>query len=163
MLLRLDGKPFYIGKGGVDRHHAHEIEARSGCQCSKCQAIRDIWAQGRELEIHVVATLGSARDAYLMECELISQHHAILTNVNKSYRLSSGAYRLPASPLPAQGDELSVKEVAELAGAHRQTVRIAAMEGRLIVARRKGRRLEYVFRREDAERWAAAYRGEAQA
>lgn len=41
-----DGRKFYIGKGTGSRLFAHEVEARTGCECEKCQVIRGIWADG---------------------------------------------------------------------------------------------------------------------
>lgn len=41
-----DGRKFYIGKGTGKRLFDHEAEARTDCECEKCQVIRGIWASG---------------------------------------------------------------------------------------------------------------------
>lgn len=45
----MGGAVFYVGKGKGDRIDAHESQARIGVQSAKCDAIREIWANGEEI------------------------------------------------------------------------------------------------------------------
>jgi uncharacterized protein len=46
VLLRPDGRTFYVGKGIGNRVNQHENEARTACVCHKCRAIRKVWRTG---------------------------------------------------------------------------------------------------------------------
>jgi hypothetical protein len=53
----VSGVVFYVGKGtispswtNVERMDMHEVEARRGCDCLKCNAIRGIWDNGQQVD-----------------------------------------------------------------------------------------------------------------
>lgn len=62
---------FYVGKGKCGRIDAHEKEARSGAQTPKCQAIRDIEADGHSIIKRKVRWFSDEQDAYDFEASHI--------------------------------------------------------------------------------------------
>ena len=74
VLARPNGKPFYVGKGHGRRIHDHEMEARSGHRCHKCNAIRKIWKQGGEVQRYIVFTTDNEQEAYDYEEQMIALH-----------------------------------------------------------------------------------------
>lgn len=72
ILVRPNGKPFYIGKGKNDRVFYHEQEARSGHKCHKCNVIRKIWRNGGEVQRYTVFTTDDEQEAFEYEKELIT-------------------------------------------------------------------------------------------
>lgn len=73
VLLRPDGRPFYVGKGRGRRKESHETEARSGCECHKCRVIRKIWRQGHQVIKTIIYTTNREADAFRFEAELIAK------------------------------------------------------------------------------------------
>src|SRR5260221_12406524 len=74
-----DGTVFYVGKGSVksrkslrDRIEDHEVEARQGVQSPKCDIIREIWAQGWEVQKSVVYETDSEEEALHAATQLIT-------------------------------------------------------------------------------------------
>lgn len=72
VLCRPDGRPFYVGKGSGKRVFDHEVEARNGHKCHKCNIIRKIWRQGGEIQRYTVFTTDDQEEAYAYERELIA-------------------------------------------------------------------------------------------
>jgi uncharacterized ParB-like nuclease family protein len=80
LLLRPDGRVFYVGKGSGNRVHAHEKEARKGCNCYKCNVIRKIWADGNQVIRNIIFQTTKEEEAYQEEARLIEQLKSTLTN-----------------------------------------------------------------------------------
>lgn len=72
VLCRPNGKPFYIGKGKGRRVFRHDVEARSGHKCHKCNIIRKIWRSGGEVQRYTVFTTDDEQEAFAYERELIA-------------------------------------------------------------------------------------------
>jgi len=72
VLARPNNKPFYVGKGKGRRIYDHELEARGGHRCQKCNVIRKIWKQGGEVQRYIVFTTDIESDALAHEAELIA-------------------------------------------------------------------------------------------
>lgn len=72
ILFRPDGRPFYVGKGQRNRMHQHEVEARKGHDCYKCNTIRKIWSEGGSVFKTKVFETHDEADAYQMEARVIS-------------------------------------------------------------------------------------------
>jgi len=72
VLARPNGKPFYVGKGTGDRIVRHEVEARNGHKCHKCNIIRKIWASGGEVQRYTVLTTDDEQEALDYEVTLIA-------------------------------------------------------------------------------------------
>jgi hypothetical protein len=67
-----DERIFYVGKGQGNRIDKHEMEARQGVQSVKCDIIRGIWAEGKEVVKRKLAFFDSENDALRHEISLIS-------------------------------------------------------------------------------------------
>lgn len=67
-----DGQPFYIGKGKGNRSEAHEKEARAGKRSRKCDRIRNIWADGKEVGRRIVETFDDEDAAFDREISMIA-------------------------------------------------------------------------------------------
>lgn len=81
VLARPNGKPFYVGKGKDSRVFRHELEAKRGHKCHKCNAIRKIWKQGGEVQRYIVFTTDDEQEALDYERETIALYgRANLTN-----------------------------------------------------------------------------------
>jgi len=98
-----DGTVFYVGKGSVksrkslwDRIEDHEVEARQGVQSPKCDIIREIWAQGLEVQKSVVYETDAEEEALRYEYALITlmSGNGNLTNYGTTRLTERGA--LPA-------------------------------------------------------------------
>jgi hypothetical protein len=73
---------FYVGKGTNSRINAHEKEARTGCKCDKCKAIREIWDNGYPVKKRLVFETLVEEEALKNEKDLIIKHSGeYLTNV----------------------------------------------------------------------------------
>ena len=73
--------PFYVGKGTRGRMFAHEEEARTECDCQKCQKIRDLWSRGKTIIKHIVFETFNEGEAYQYEHKLISEYVDTLLNL----------------------------------------------------------------------------------
>lgn len=73
VLIRPDGRPFYVGKGKGNRVHQHETEARTECQCHKCRTIRKIWKSGGNVVKSIVFETRKEEEAYQQEAILIER------------------------------------------------------------------------------------------
>lgn len=74
VLSRPDGRPFYVGKGKGQRIFQHEWDAQRGIKNYKCNIIRKIWREGREVHRSIVFISPNELDALHFETTLI---HAI--------------------------------------------------------------------------------------
>lgn len=72
VLLRPDGRPFYVGKGQRDRILEHEGEARRGHNCHKCKIIRKVWREGGNIQRQIVFRTHEEQEALAYERELIA-------------------------------------------------------------------------------------------
>lgn len=77
-----DGAVFYVGKGMGHRIANHETEARRAAFVTrKVSRIREIWADGLQVERRHVAYFWSEADAYSFEAERVREIGlAVLTN-----------------------------------------------------------------------------------
>lgn len=77
---------FYVGKGTKSRIFDHEEEALRGKKSKKCSAIRDVWAQGGQVQKTMLYQTGVESDALIYEWVLINMVFAsnTLTNVRLS-------------------------------------------------------------------------------
>lgn len=86
------GRVFYVGKGYRHRIFYHENEASDGCDCRKCHVIREIWANGRTVELGVLMLTPDQDDAYIYERETIKKigiHNLVNVHVGNT-RWKSG-------------------------------------------------------------------------
>lgn len=82
LLLRPNGKPFYVGKGTGNRIAYHESEARNKkCQCHKCKVIRKIWRSGQEVGRQIIFSTSDEMIAYQVEAYTIQRFRNQLVNV----------------------------------------------------------------------------------
>lgn len=72
VLVRPNGKPFYVGKGTRNRMYKHDTEARKGCECRKCRVIRKIWRNGGEIVRYTVIATDDEQEAFAAERETIA-------------------------------------------------------------------------------------------
>jgi hypothetical protein len=86
LLIRPDGRVFYVGKGTGKRVHGHEREARTGCACHKCCVIRKIWKNGGQVIRNIIFETHKEEEALQREAELIEKWRGILTNVASGER-----------------------------------------------------------------------------
>ena len=63
--------PIYVGKGSGDRPLAHGWEARGGCECRKCIAIRAVWEAGRDVRVDYVFESDSEPRALAREKDVV--------------------------------------------------------------------------------------------
>lgn len=88
LLIRPNGKPFYVGKGWGDRAEAHIKEARAGdCHCRKCRIIRNITRSGKTVVIERVFRTDDEREALARERELtweLSKKYYLCNKSNNS-------------------------------------------------------------------------------
>src|SRR5882762_2402141 len=79
----MGGRIFYIGKGSGRRIKWHEVEARSGKDENpyKCNVIRKILSEGKEVVKTILAYFASEKDAFEYEIALIFFMDG-LTNLN---------------------------------------------------------------------------------
>jgi hypothetical protein len=82
LLMRPDGTVFYVGKGQGNRIDAHEKEAKKNVQSSKCDIIRQIWAEGGQIIKQKVAFFDDEELACRFEGLLISFFGESLTNID---------------------------------------------------------------------------------
>ncbi len=68
-----DGKPFYVGKGKGNRVDRHEKDAKAGACLGRFDTIKDIWADGLEVEKRVVARFEREADAFKAESARIAK------------------------------------------------------------------------------------------
>lgn len=64
---------FYVGKGCGDRVDQHEKEARKGHRCHKCNTIRRVWREGKEIKKAIVFRTHIEQAAYDYESALIAR------------------------------------------------------------------------------------------
>lgn len=77
-----DNRPnevFYIGKGTKSRVFDHEEETVKGIKSKKCDVIRDIWAQGGQVQKTILYATFIERDALIYEWFLI---HVLFSSGN---------------------------------------------------------------------------------
>src|SRR5574343_389043 len=69
MLLNSASQPFYVGRttDPKRRLRGHLDEAHSGCDCTKCQAIRAAWAAGGIVRIVPLQTVDDEAESRRME------------------------------------------------------------------------------------------------
>lgn len=72
---------FYVGKGTRARMFAHEMEARCGCSCLKCETIRSIWTIGKTPLKAIVFETFNEKEAYQHESDLIIKYAKTLVNI----------------------------------------------------------------------------------
>ena len=82
-LSKPDGTIFYVGKGRGNRLDHHENEARRGVKSTKCDIIREIWANRDEVVKTKHGEFANEIDALNYESYLIKVHKATLSNVDK--------------------------------------------------------------------------------
>lgn len=83
-----NGEVFYIGKGQGNRalHHARDVRTGREKNAAKALRISEIHAEGREVEVEVLASFEDAADAFDLERLLISDLKAGLTNIANGSR-----------------------------------------------------------------------------
>lgn len=64
---------FYVGKGTGNRPQVHAVEASQGCECKKCQRMREIWSGGVDIRVDYVYETEFERDALIYEKQLIAE------------------------------------------------------------------------------------------
>lgn len=82
LLLRPNGKPFYVGKGTGRRISSHEGEARKGnCRCHKCNIIRKIWRQGEQVGRQIIFATNNEITALQVEARTIQRFRNQIVNI----------------------------------------------------------------------------------
>ena len=66
-------KPFYVGKGTGNRSREHLSEANRGHECHKCNKIRKVWREDRDVTIRYVYQTDAEWRAFKRERDLIAQ------------------------------------------------------------------------------------------
>lgn len=81
-----DGLPFYVGKGSGRRIRSHVAAVRLGRvdNPAKCARIREIMAEGLEVEERIYARFECEQEAYAAERDLISKLPR-LTNITSGF------------------------------------------------------------------------------
>lgn len=105
----LDGdQVFYVGKGIRGRIFAHERETLRDGISAKCDRIRAIWAEGRQVGYQILGTYSSHEEAYQAEKGWIAQFPG-LTNIasggggmrlSAKHRIQRTSKRLLARMIP---------------------------------------------------------------
>src|SRR4051812_7672388 len=85
VLSRVDGTPFYVGKGQGKRIADHECYAKNGLRGHRLAIIRGIWESGGDVAYTLVGHFDNEGDAFAQERRLISEmgrrtHGGVLTN-----------------------------------------------------------------------------------
>lgn len=70
----MGGEVFYIVKGKNNRINEHEQEARRGIQSEKCDVIRFIWSEGKQIVKRKTQENMEESEAYTLEIALIKTH-----------------------------------------------------------------------------------------
>ncbi len=132
-----DGTVFYVGKGQDDRLHCHEYDARHSDEeiksrylnLEKCQIIRSIWEQGKQVEKNIVFETDVELDAYIYEWTLINMvYTGQLVNIHSGGQTrSTPIYKLAPTPQPREASfdterYLNVKEACDYLGLSRRTL-----------------------------------------
>lgn len=77
-----NGEVFYVGKGQKRRLFDHEADASKGVHSRKCDMIRSIWADHREVDRRIVSRHDDENEALQAEFDLIVEYGLDnLTNV----------------------------------------------------------------------------------
>src|SRR5260370_11538749 len=130
-----DGSVFYVGKGTKGRIDGHEHEAERGCQCRKCETIRQIWASGKTIQKRIVYETLDELDALEQEQNLISAHAGpYLTNIKDNlYRAQSRYHREYTGELAAalEKDIINARLVGLMLGVTPRTVIRLANRGEI--------------------------------
>jgi excisionase family DNA binding protein len=82
----LSGVVFYVGKGTGDRIDFHELEAgnrSSVCRCRKCNVIRKIWADGKQVQKCKLLEGVKESEAFAFEQKCILDLYASPYLINK--------------------------------------------------------------------------------
>jgi hypothetical protein len=80
LLTYPDNRVLYVGKGTGARVMDHAIEARRGCMCRKCKAIRTVW-ETASVGFEIVFESDSEEAVKIQEATLIYQHtSSVLAN-----------------------------------------------------------------------------------
>jgi hypothetical protein len=94
VLRRIDGRPFYAGKGSGARAEEHISEARRGeCICRKCKIIQGILRLRREVDIEYVFETNDEREALRYESNLIQELSTQFNLCNKTNNRGYWSYR----------------------------------------------------------------------
>lgn len=132
VLLRPDGRPFYVGKGISDRINRHESEARTKCECHKCHVIRKVWKTNKSIRKSIIFTTAVEAEAYQYEARLIDTIG--LSNLTNS---QPGQYRMTGKrikplrdrdPNPLEYRNTLCRNGAEQADVHMRHFLVAQLE-----------------------------------
>lgn len=133
---------FYVGKGQKARIDEHEKEARTDCECNKCEVIREIWLDGYPVKKRIVFETLVESDALKNEKSLIALHASeYLTNIvhNKltfQPRKKSDTHRLSVEGLSKQ--EANILRSLEAKSDHYEVAGIQHIRGRVYTVTMKG-------------------------
>lgn len=137
----MGGAIFYAGKGTGTRMFAHEMEARGGCQCAKCDIIRSIWTSGKTAQKSIVFETFVEAEAYQHESELITKYAATLTNVlgipeevRKERNLKEAEKRMDRYPKKEIDRFFALKDTPSIPGKTRYVSPWTEIYGRLETA-----------------------------
>lgn len=123
-LLRLDGRPFYVGKGTGSRIKMHEYKAKKG-RSYKDNIICQILATGAEVPKIIVANGLTHEEANTLEIKLIAEigrhPHGPLTNRTRG---GEGIIDMPAESLERKRQKLRGRKLSPEARAH--LIRVAS-------------------------------------
>ncbi len=128
---------FYVGKGQDDRIDRHEHDACRSDEAiksrylnlEKCQVIRTIWEQGKQVKKNIVFETDIELDAYIYEWVLINMVYADqLVNIHSGGQTrSTPTYKLAQMPQQQEVSSdteryLSIKEACDYLGLSRRTL-----------------------------------------